>query len=281
MDREKRMKNVISIIGKILIVIFLFVEIYPIFWILMSSLKNTQEFNLSPSYALPKEIHLQNYVKAWFQGKMNIYFKNSAIVTIVSLFFIILFGTTSAFALTKMRWKLRDKVMKIFLSGIMIPTAVVLIPLYSMYKSTNLLNTRICLILTYIAFGLPLTIFLLRGYLTSLPDDMIEAAIIDGANIYQVFTRIMFPLMKTGILTVGVIQFYFRWNDLIFSSTFISNTNMKTVQTGLLYFSDMYGNRDWGAIFACISISVLPTLIIYIFMNKMVIEGMTSGAIKG
>jgi len=281
MDREKRMKNVISIIGKILIVIFLFVEIYPIFWILMSSLKNTQEFNLSPSYALPKEIHLQNYVKAWFQGKMNIYFKNSAIVTIVSLFFIILFGTTSAFALTKMRWKLRDKVMKIFLSGIMIPTAVVLIPLYSMYKSTNLLNTRICLILTYIAFGLPLTIFLLRGYLTSLPDDMIEAAIIDGANIYQVFTRIMFPLMKTGIVTVGVIQFYFRWNDLIFSSTFISNTNMKTVQTGLLYFSDMYGNRDWGAIFACISISVLPTLIIYIFMNKMVIEGMTSGAIKG
>ncbi|NLM10839.1 MAG: carbohydrate ABC transporter permease [Clostridiaceae bacterium] len=275
------MKNVISIIGKILIVIFLFVEIYPIFWILMSSLKNTQEFNLSPSYALPKEIHLQNYVKAWFQGKMNIYFKNSAIVTIVSLFFIILFGTTSAFALTKMRWKLRDKVMKIFLSGIMIPTAVVLIPLYSMYKSTNLLNTRICLILTYIAFGLPLTIFLLRGYLTSLPDDMIEAAIIDGANIYQVFTRIMFPLMKTGIVTVGVIQFYFRWNDLIFSSTFISNTNMKTVQTGLLYFSDMYGNRDWGAIFACISISVLPTLIIYIFMNKMVIEGMTSGAIKG
>jgi len=281
MDREKRMKNVISIIGKILIVIFLFVEIYPIFWILMSSLKNTQEFNLSPSYALPKEIHLQNYVKAWFQGKMNIYFKNSAIVTIVSLFFIILFGTTSAFALTKMRWKLRDKVMKIFLSGIMIPTAVVLIPLYSMYKSTNLLNTRICLILTYIAFGLPLTIFLLRGYLTSLPDDMIEAAIIDGANIYQVFTRIMFPIMKTGIVTVGVIQFYFRWNDLIFSSTFISNTNMKTVQTGLLYFSDMYGNRDWGAIFACISISVLPTLIIYIFMNKMVIEGMTSGAIKG
>lgn len=110
---------------------------------------------------------------------------------------------------------------------------------------------------------------------------MIEAAIIDGANIYQVFGRIMFPLMKTGIVTVGVIQFYFRWNDLIFSSTFISSTEMKTVQTGLLYFSDMYGNRDWGAIFACISISVLPTLIIYIFMNKMVIEGMTSGAIKG
>ncbi|NLJ96855.1 MAG: carbohydrate ABC transporter permease [Clostridiales bacterium] len=281
MEREASVKKAFSIIGKLLIVIFLFIEIYPIFWIFMSSLKSTQEFNLTASYALPAKLHFDNYVKAWYQGKMNIYFKNSAIVTIVSLFFIILFGTTSAFALTKMRWKLRDKVMKIFLSGIMIPTAVVLIPLYSMYKGANLLNTRLSLILTYIAFGLPLTVFLLRGYLTSLPDDMIEAAIIDGANIYQVFSRIVLPLMKTGIVTVAVIQFYFRWNDLIFSSTFISNTNMKTVQTGLLYFSDMYGNRDWGAIFACISISVLPTLIVYIFLNKMVIEGMTSGAIKG
>mgnify|MGYP001009486858 CR=1 FL=1 len=281
MGKEKKAKNIFSIVGKIFIVLFLIVEIYPVFWILMSSLKPTQEFNLTPSYALPVKPYFQNYAKAWIQGKMNIYFGNSAIVTIVSLFFIVLLGTTSAFALTKMRWNLRDKVMKIFLSGIMIPTAVVLIPLYSMYHGLGLLNTRLSLILTYIAFGLPLTIFLLRGYLVSLPDDMIEAAVIDGASIYQIFTRIMFPLMKTGIVTVGVIQFYFRWNDLIFSMTFISDTKMKTVQTGLLYFSDMYGNRDWGAIFACIAISVLPTLIIYIFMNKMVIEGMTSGAIKG
>ena len=281
MGKEKRIKNTLSIIGKIFIVIFLVVEIYPIFWILMSSLKPTQEFNLTPSYSLPRSPHFENYVKAWYQGKMNIYFKNSAIVTVISLLFIILLGTTSAFALTKMRWRFRDKVLKMFLSGIMIPTAVVLIPLYSMYYYMGLLNTRMSLILTYIAFGLPLTIFLLRGYLTSLPDDMIEAAIIDGASIYQVFSRIVFPLMKTGIVTVGVIQFYFRWNDLIFSMTFISDTKMKTVQTGLLYFSDMYGNRDWGAIFACIAISVLPTLIIYVFMNKMVIEGMTSGAVKG
>lgn len=276
-----RKKGIGTVIGKALIVVLVTVEIYPIFWILMSSFKSTNEFALSASYALPSGIYYQNYIEAWNRGKMNIYFKNSAVVTLVSLFFIVLLSTTSAFALTKMRWKLRNRVMQIFLSGIMVPTAVVLIPLYTIYNMTGLLNTYASLILTYIAFGLPLSIFLLRGYLTALPDDMMEAAVIDGANIYQVFSRIVLPLMKTGIVTVLVIQFYFRWNDLMFSMTFISDSAMKTVQTGLLYFSDQYGNRNWGAIFACISISVMPTLILYVALNKLVIEGMTAGAVKG
>lgn len=276
-----RQKKLIAIIGKALILLFLFMELYPIFWILMSSIKPTQEFNLTASYALPRNPDFTNYVEAWNRGKMNIYFKNSAIVTLVSLFFIIILSTVASFALTKMRWKMKDFVLKIFLSGIMIPTAVVLIPLYRMYNITNILNTHASLIITYIAFGLPLSIFLLKGYLYSLQDEILEAAVIDGASLSQIMRSIIFPLMKTGIVTVGVIQFYFRWNDLMFSMTFISDTNLKTVQTGLLYFSDMYGNRNWGAIFACIAISVMPTLIIYVTMNKMVIEGMTSGAVKG
>lgn len=274
-------KSIGLIIGKILIIAFVIIEIYPVLWILLSSFKSTEEFALSASYALPSGIHIQNYVDAWNRGKMNIYFKNSAVVTLVSLLFIVLFSTTTSFALTKMRWKLRDKVMKIFLSGIMVPTAVVLIPLYTIYGKIGMLNQYTSLILTYIAFGLSLSIFLLRGYLSALPDDMMEAAVIDGANIYQVFTKIILPLMKTGIVTVLVIQFYFRWNDLMFSMTFISDSSMKTVQTGLLYFSDQYGNRNWGAIFACIAISVMPTLVLYVALNKLVIEGMTAGAVKG
>ena len=270
-----------TIIGKILIFIFILVEAYPIFWIFMSSLKSTDEFVLSASYALPKGIHWQNFVEAWNRGRMNIYFKNSTIVTLISLVFIVLLSTTAAFALTKMRWKLRKYVMQIFISGIMIPTAVVLIPLYSIFNNLNMLNSYGSLILTYIAFGLPLSIFLLRGYLSALPDDILEAAVMDGANIFQMFTRIVMPLMKTGIVTVLVIQFYFRWNDLMFSMTFVSDNNMKTVQTGLLYFSDQYGNSNWGAIFACIAIAVAPTLILYVALNKMVIEGMTAGAVKG
>ena len=276
-----RKKGPMVVVGKILIVLFLFIEIYPIFWILMSSFKSTTEFTLTASYALPKGIYFQNYIEAWNRGRMSTYFVNSVIVTFVSLFFIMLFSSTSAFAMTKMIWKNRGRVLTMFLSGIMVPTAVVLIPLYIIYNYLGLINTRFSLILTYIAFGLPLSVFLLRSYLTALPDDMMEAAVIDGASIYQVFWHIVLPLMTTGIVTVGVIQFYFRWNDLMFSMTFVNDSALKTVQTGLLYFSDQYGNRNWGAIFACIAISVLPTIVIYISMNKMVIEGMTAGAVKG
>jgi raffinose/stachyose/melibiose transport system permease protein len=276
-----RKKGVLTIIGKILIVLFLFIEIYPIFWILMSSFKSTTEFTLTPSYALPQGIYYQNYVEAWNRGRMSTYFVNSVIVTFISLFFIMLLSSTSSFALAKMQWKNRGRILTVFLSGIMVPTAVVLIPLYLIYNQVGLINSRMSLILTYVAFGLPLSVFLLRSYLTALPDDMMEAAVIDGANIYQVFWHIVLPLMTTGIVTVGVIQFYFRWNDLMFSMTFVNDSALKTVQTGLLYFSDQYGNRNWGAIFACIAISVMPTIIIYISMNKMVIEGMTAGAVKG
>ena len=274
-------KSAASIIGKAMIILFILVEAYPIFWIFMSAFKSTEEFTLSASYALPKGIQVQNFVEAWNKGRMNVYFKNSLVVTIISLFFIVVLSTTAAFALTKMRWKFRGRVMQIFLSGIMVPTAVVLIPLYTIFNSVNLLNSYGSLILTYIAFGLPLSIFLLRGYLSALPDDILEASVIDGANIFQMFTQIVMPLMKTGIVTVLVIQFYFRWNDLMFSMTFISDNNMKTVQTGLLYFSDQYGNSNWGAIFACIAITVTPTLLIYVALNKLVIEGMTAGAVKG
>lgn len=268
-------------IGKIIIALLLFIEIYPIFWIVISSFKSTNDFNLSPSYSLPKTLHYINYVSAWTAGKMNVFFKNSGICTIVSLFFIVILSSMVSFAVTKMRWKLKNVVLKIFLSGIMVPTAVVLIPLFSMYKSMGILNTRFCLIITYIAFGLPLSVYLLSTYLKSLPDELLEAAAIDGAGIFKIFFSIVMPLMKTGIVTVLVIQFFFRWNDLMFSMTFISKTELKTVQTGLLYFSDMYGNRDWGAIFASISISVIPTLTLYAILNKMVIEGMISGAVKG
>ncbi|MGI6652786.1 MAG: carbohydrate ABC transporter permease [Christensenellales bacterium] len=276
-----RKKGFGRILGQFLILLFVLMEIYPILWIFFSSIKSTDEFALSASYALPKGFYYQNYIQAWNRGRMNIYFGNSAFVTSISLFFIVLFSVTASFALTKMRWKMRDKVMKLFLSGIMVPTAVVLIPLYTIYNYLGLLNRHLSLILTYVAFGMPLSVFLLRGYLTALPDDMLEAAVIDGAGIYKILWHIVLPLMKTGIVTVLVIQFYFRWNDLMFSMTFISDTAKKTVQTGLLYFSDQFGNRDWGAIFACIAIAVIPTLLLYVFLNKMVIEGMTAGAVKG
>ena len=212
---------------------------------------------------------------------MATYFKNSLITTVVSLIFIVIFSVTVGFAVTKMQWKLRNAVAKYFTLGIMIPVAVALIPLFQIYSKTNLLNTRTCLILTYIAFGLSLSIYLVQGSLRSFSDEIMEAAVIDGCGIYRMMWYIVVPLMKNAIVTVLVLQFFFKWNDLLFSMTFISDSSLKTVQTGLLYFSDEFGSKNWGAIFASVSMSVFPMLILYTALNKKVMEGMTAGAVKG
>lgn len=275
------MKKAKSGIRGIIIFLICIIEIYPLFWMLTASMKQQSEWSEKPAYALNKGFYLQNYIDAWTRGHMATYFKNSLITTVVSLIFIVIFSVTVGFAVTKMQWKLRNAVAKYFTLGIMIPVAVALIPLFQIYSETNLLNTRICLILTYIAFGLSLSIYLVQGSLRSFSDEIMEAAVIDGCGIYRMMWYIVVPLMKNAIVTVLVLQFFFKWNDLLFSMTFISDSSLKTVQTGLLYFSDEFGSKNWGAIFASVSMSVFPMLILYTALNKKVMEGMTAGAVKG
>ena len=275
------MKNVRAGFRGIIIFLICVIEIYPLFWLLTASLKQQSEWSEFPAYALNKGFHIQNYIDAWTRGNMATFFKNSLITTVVSLIFIVIFATTVGFAVTKMQWRFKKAVARFFTLGIMIPVAVALIPLFQIYSRTGLLNTRTCLILTYIAFGLSLSIYLVQGYLRSFPDDIMEAAVIDGCGIYRMMWYIVVPLMKKAIITVLVLQFFFKWNDLLFSMTFISDSSLKTVQTGLLYFSDEFGSKNWGAIFASVSMSVFPMLILYTGLNKKVMEGMTAGAVKG
>lgn len=275
------MKKVKSVFRGIVIVLICGIEIYPLFWMLTASLKKQSEWSTKPAYALNDGFYVQNYVDAWTRGHMSTFFKNSLITTVVSLVFIVIFSVTVGFAVTKMKWKYRNAVAQYFHFGIMIPVAIALMPLFQIYNKTHLLNTRTCLVLTYIAFGLSLSIYLVQGYLRSFPDDILEAAVIDGCGIYGLMWYIVVPLMKNSIVTVLVLQFFFKWNDLLFSMTFISNSALKTVQTGLLYFSDEFGAKNWGAIFASVSMSVFPLLILYMILNKRLMEGMTAGAVKG
>jgi raffinose/stachyose/melibiose transport system permease protein len=265
----------------IIILAIVVVEVYPIFWMLTASFKQSYEWTSKPAYALNDGFYWQNYVDAWTRGNMATFFKNSLICTLVSLLFIVFFSVTVSFACTKMEWKLKEKAAKYFQLGIMITITTSLMPLFQFYTKIGLINTRWSLIVSYVAFGLSLSIFLMMGSLRTFPDDLMEAAVIDGCGIYKLMWYIMVPLMKNAIVTVLVLQFFFKWNDLLFSMTFISDTSLKTVQTGLLYFSDEFGNKNWGAIFASVSMSIMPMLVLYTALNKTVIEGMTAGAVKG
>lgn len=281
MNQAKSKKVLKSTLVKIFIFILVVIETYPIFWMLTAALKKPAEFVSKPAYALPDGFYFQNFVDAWTRGNMGLFFKNSVINTFVALIFIVIFSMTIGFAVTKMEWKYRDFFKKFFLLGIMVPVATALIPLFQIYNKMGLVNSRTCLILTYIAFGLSLSVFLVTGYMRSLSNEILEAAVIDGCGIYSMMWHIVVPLMKNAAVTVLVLQFFYKWNDLIFSMTFINDTKLKTIQTGLLYFQNEFGAKNWGAIFASVSMSVLPMLVLYMILNKTVIEGMTAGAVKG
>jgi len=273
-----KLKSVLISLFTIALVI---IEVYPIFWMITASLKQPAEFVNKPAYALNDGFYIKNYIDAWTRGNMATFFKNSLINTLVALVFIVFFSVTVGFAVTKMEWKYKDAVAKYFGVGIMVPIATALIPLFQIYNKMGLINTRTSLILAYIAFGLSLSIYLVTGFLRSLPDEILEAAVVDGCDIFKLMWKVVVPLMKNAIVTVLVLQFFFKWNDLLFSMTFINDTKLKTIQTGLLYFQDEFGSKNWGAIFASVSMSVLPMLVLYMILNKAVIEGMTAGAVKG
>ncbi|MDO5423299.1 MAG: carbohydrate ABC transporter permease [Eubacteriales bacterium] len=278
---NKTKKIISSVLLKLVIALVVVIDVYPIVWMFLCALKKPTEFVSKPSYALPEGLYLQNFVDAWTKGNMGTFFLNSLFYTAVALVFIVTFSMTIGFAVTKMEWKMKKFFQSFFLMGLMVPVATALLPLFQIYNKIGLLNTRTCLILTYIAFGLSLSIFLVTGYMRSLPDELLEASVIDGCGIFSMMRYIVVPLMKNAAVTVLVLQFFYKWNDLLFSMTFVSSTNLKTIQTGLLYFEDQFGSKNWGAIFASVTISVAPMLLIYSVLNKKVIEGMVAGAVKG
>ncbi len=259
--RERRgspMRNLLSRTPVwILIGLLLVVEIYP-----------------------PSGLDWQNYAQAWTSG-MGTYFLNSILTVFPALLLILVISLAASFALEVMKWRGSNLVLLAFLAGVMIPLQMVLLPLFTIYFQTQLINTRWALIITYTAFGLPLSVFLMAGFFKSVPRGVIEAAVLDGASIYQIFTRVALPMVANGLVTIALVQFFFLWNDLLFSLTFISSDELRTIQTGLLNFSGQYGQVQWGPTFAAISLAVFPTLIIYLILNQQVIKGLTAGSVKG
>ncbi len=263
------------IVGLLLVVV-----IYPLVWLLQSSFKTTVEFATQPTWALPKGFAWQNYVQAWNSG-MATYFLNSILAVFPSLLLILAISVSAAFALEVMTWRLRNPVLLLFLAGIMVPLQLVLLPLFTIFFQASLIDTRWALIITYTAFGLPLSVFLMAGFFKSVPREVMEAAVLDGASIYKVFYRVALPMVANGLVTIALVQFFFLWNDLLFSLTFISSDSNRTLQPGLLNFTGQYGQVDWGPTFAAISLAVIPTLILYLVLNQQVIKGLASGSLKG
>ncbi len=253
--------------------------LFPLLWMAYSSLKTNQEFTAS-ALALPKSLHFENYANAWRTANIGAYFFNSVYVSALSIILTILLGALAAFILAKFSFRGKKIIMALFIVGMLIPLQAVLVPLFSQLRDFKLLNTHWSLILVYTAFGLPLTIFLMESFIAAFPDSIMEAGIIDGASVPRIFLTIILPMARPVIATVSILNFLNNWKEFSFALVFITAEKKKTLPLGLYNFLGAY-TADYAGLMAALAIATLPTLILYLALQEQIINGMTTGAVKG
>ena len=268
------------IVFLILIVLFVVLQSYPVFWVFTASLKTPEEIAGSAPYALPSGFYLGNYIKAFTQSNLVRYFMNSVAVALCTLLGIVVLSAPAAYAISKIQFKQNEKVLTFLLLGMMIPTFSCLIPMFQIYNMLGLRNTYAAVVLPQIGFSLPMCIFLYVGFMKYIPNELLEAAAIDGAGSFGIFRQVVFPMAKNSTVTVLIYNFVSIWNEFTYANTFMTKDEMKTLPIGLNAFVGEMGRRDWGATFAAIVIAIFPTILVYFFLNKQVMEGMSAGAVK-
>lgn len=261
------------------LVILALIYLLPLAWVVLTSLKDDSVLMISP-WALPARPMFENYSFAWTMGHLGIATLNSFIVCTVTLFFSMLFGAMAAFGIAKMRWKLSKYMLLYFMIGMMIPVHCVLIPLFVQFSSLKLSNTLVGIIIPYITFSLPITIYILVGFFESIPNELFESACIDGCSVFKMFTMVGIPLAKTGFMVTGLMTFVGNWNELLLAMVFISNEAKKTLPVSLTKFVGPY-HTNYCQMFAAIVIAVIPTIIVYCCFANQIVEGLTAGAVKG
>ncbi|MEK5038071.1 carbohydrate ABC transporter permease [Sporosarcina sp. FSL K6-3457] len=257
---------------------FALLILYPLFWMVISSLKSYDEI-YNKVWSLPTEWHFENYLTAWSKG-ISSYFLNSLIVTLSTIVLVVVVGSMAAFTLSRYKSRWIDFALIFIIGGLMMNPQVALIPLFEMLTWMDLINTRWALILTYVAFRLPLTIILIRAFFLSIPKDLEESAIIDGCSEFGIYSKIYLPLSIPIIMTAIVFTAFFAWNEFLFATVFIDSDVLKTIPSGLMNFRDAL-RTDWGVLLAGMVIASIPMIILLILLQKYLVRGLSEGSVKG
>ena len=252
--------------------------LYPIVIMVFSAFKPTGEIYDQP-FALPDFGNLGNFVKIITQTNFVVYLTNSFIVTGSAILSILVFGSMAAYGLARYRFRGSTFLFLFFLSGLMVPLKLAIIPLFIQFRTFGILDTRLSLILLYTAMGLPSTIFIMTGFIRTLPQELEDAARIDGASEMRIMLSIMLPLTRPAMIIAAIHNAVPIWNDFFFPLVFVQTDARKTLPQGLTIFMGEF-NTDWGALFAGLTLSALPIILVYIVLSRQFIAGMTSGALK-
>ena len=270
----------------ILLVLYLIVVIYPMFWLLTTSLKTDREIFLEP-FTLPQvgELQWKNFSNAWTKGHFGAYFFNSVILTVSTVGATLLVASMAAYAVARFSFKGVRPLFFYFLAGLMIPMQLAIVPLFFQMRAFHLLNSRFGLLVVYVAFGLPFSFFVLTGFFKSLPSSLYESALLDGASQFRAFWSVMLPLARPGLITVGIFSFLGTWNEFFMAFMFLSGEgaeSLRTLPLGLANVTIVSQYRsDWGMAFAGLVVVMIPSLLVYILLQRRITKGLTLGALKG
>ena len=271
-------------VGKVLVYIVLIVwsliSLFPVYWMLTFSLKNNAEIFGENVIGLPQNWVWGNYTRAMNTGHMEVYFLNSLIIAVLTILITLVASAMATYAMTRLVWKGREKMNKLFMLGLTIPIHAAIVPLYVVLGKAHLLNSHAALIIPYSAFSLAMGILICTGFMGDIPYDLDEAAFLDGCGVWGIFCRVIAPLMVPAVSTVGIYTFLQCWNELMFATIFNSKEAYKTLPVGVQSLAGQY-STEWGPIGAALAIATIPTLIVYVFLSKRIQDSFIAGAVKG
>ncbi|MFE4543480.1 carbohydrate ABC transporter permease [Arthrobacter sp. NPDC056727] len=279
--RRRPRPSVFRTFSRVLIALIVIVQVYPLAWLFVTSLRSEHDFATGDPFALPKALTLENYARAFETGDLGKNILNSFIVTMGANVLIVLLGMMAAYAIQVLGFRLSRLVRGLFLVGIIVPVQIALVPLFIDYSTVNLLDTYQSMIIPLAGFSLPMSVYLFSSFFEYIPRETYEAASLDGAGPYRIFGLITLPLSLNTVVTVVLVNSIFIWNDFIFANTFVLSEELKTIPLGLQNYIGAMGKVDWTATFAAVCVTITPLLLVFLVLNKAMIQGLESGATKG
>lgn len=252
--------------------------LFPVLWVVLSSFKNNTELYAWPPQIFPREFTLDNYAAAFNKGNFGVYFLNSAIVTVSSTLLLLLINSMAGFALAKYRFKGATFILIGFISTLMIPLEVIMIPIFSIISMLGMYNSLLGIIIPPAAT--PTGVFLIRQYLLSVPDELLEAARMDGASEWKIYRSIILPIAKPILAVLTIFSFMWRWDDFLWPLIVISDPGKYTIQLALSNFIGEY-NVDWSSLLAMSVITMVPILIVFLIFQKQLVKGIVTTGMKG
>ncbi len=272
-------KAIANIPVHVILIFWTFVSVFPLMWMFASSLKGKNEVFTNISL-IPQAWNFMNYATAWKVGSFGVYFFNSLFYTIVTLGLVLFFASMAAYVFARFRFAGRNLFYLLFVGSLMIPIPGAFIPLYVLLIKLGLADTRLGLILPYTNAGLALGIFILKTFFEDIPKEIEEAAVIDGCNKFDLYWKIFLPLSKPAIATVSIFTVLAVWNEFLLALIIINNRDLMPIQRGIMVFQGEH-LTDYSLLMAGLTIATIPLLVIYFFLSKYIIKGITAGAVKG